>query len=49
MIKPLYGSALRAKKNNLNSSNAEARVHGAMPGMIAAHLNHTGFRGGLNS
>lgn len=38
MIKPLYGSALRAKKNNLNSSNAEARVHGAMPGMIAAHL-----------
>lgn len=38
MSRPLYGSALRAKKKNINSSNAEAQVRGAMPGMIAVHL-----------
>mgnify|MGYP003624200212 CR=1 FL=1 len=38
MSRPLYGSALRAKRNDINYSNAEAQVHDAMPGLIATHL-----------
>ena len=38
MIRPLYGSALRAKRNNIIYSNAEVQVHAAVRGMIATHL-----------
>ncbi len=38
MSRPLYGSALREKRNSTNHSNAKSQVHDAMPDMIATHL-----------